>query len=103
EIHGFDSTGATKQPVPTLFGMNFQAVSVGQKLPKSGPGDDAGLQGGYADASGKPNNGLALQLDYVDSALGEIEKALRDNKLADSTLVIVASKHGQSPIDPATF
>jgi predicted AlkP superfamily pyrophosphatase or phosphodiesterase len=83
--------------------MNFQAVSVGQKLPKSGPSDDAGLIGGYSDASATPNNGLALQLDYVDTALGQLVSALRDNKLETSTLIILASKHGQSPIDPTTF
>ena len=103
EMHGFDSTGATKQAVPTLFGMNFQAVSVGQKLPKSGLADDAGLIGGYSDAAAAPNNGLALQLDYVDTALGQLVSALRDSKLEASTLIILASKHGQSPIDPATF
>lgn len=103
EMRGLDSAGANKVPVPQLFGMNFQAVSVGQKLPKSGPNDDAGLVGGYADASGTPNSGLAQQLDYVDTALGELTAALRDNKLDDTTLIIVASKHGQSPIDPSTF
>lgn len=103
EIGGMDSTGTTKTPVPTLFGMNFQAVSVGQKLPKSGPGDDAGLVGGYADAMGTPNSALAMQLDYVDGALGEITGALKTNNLSDGTLIIVASKHGQAPIGPATF
>ncbi|QPC93548.1 alkaline phosphatase family protein [Mesorhizobium sp. INR15] len=103
EIKGLDSTGSQPAPVPTLFGMNFQAVSVGQKLPKAGPGDEAGLVGGYKDASGTPNNGLAKQLAYVDGALGELVSALKDNHLTDSTLVILASKHGQSPIDPATF
>jgi hypothetical protein len=103
EIGGLDSAGKTKAPVPTLFGMNFQAVSVGQKLPKAGPGDDGSLVGGYTDAAGTPSNGLALQLAYVDKALGELTGALRDAKLLDSTLIIIASKHGQSPIDPATF
>lgn len=103
EMRGFDSTGTTKEPVPALFGMNFQAVSVGQKLPKSGPGDESGLKGGYADAAGKPNDGLAKQLDYVDGALAELLSTLRDNKLDSSTLIVVASKHGQSPIDPTTF
>jgi hypothetical protein len=98
-----DSTGTTKEPVPTLFGMNFQAVSVGQKLPKSGPGDDTGLVGGYADALGTRNSALAKQLDYVDGALGEIIGALKTNNLLDSTLIVIASKHGQAPIDPATF
>jgi predicted AlkP superfamily pyrophosphatase or phosphodiesterase len=89
--------------VPQLFGMNFQAVSVGQKLPKSGPGDDAGLVGGYLDASGKPNTALTLQLDYVDGALGELTAALKSKNLLDSTLIIVTAKHGQAPIDPASF
>ncbi|CAM5765555.1 phosphodiesterase [Labrys miyagiensis] len=103
EMRGLDSTGTVKEPVPALFGMNFQAVSVGQKLPKSGPGDEDGLKGGYADAAATPNNGLAKQLDYVDGALGELLTALRENKLESDTLVVVASKHGQSPIDPETF
>ena len=32
EISGRDHRGKLKRPVPTLFGMNFQVVSVGQKL-----------------------------------------------------------------------
>jgi hypothetical protein len=103
EIKGLDSTGSHPAPVPILFGMNFQAVSVGQKLPKAGPGDAPDLVGGYVDASGTPNNGLAGQLAYVDGALGELVAALRANNLSDSTLIVIASKHGQAPIDPATF
>ena len=103
EINGMDSTGATKAAVPALFGMNFQSVSVGQKLPKSGPGDDAGLLGGYTDAMGTPNSGLAKQLDYVDGAIGEITAALKAKDLLDSTLIILTAKHGQAPIDPASF
>src|SRR5206468_8764036 len=48
-------------------------------------------------------NGLAAQLDYVDGALGELTAALKTNGLLDSTLIVIASKHGQAPIDPATF
>ena len=103
EINGMDSTGKIKAGVPQLFGMNFQAVSVGQKLPKSGPGDDAGLVGGYLDASGKPNTALTLQFDYVDGALGELTAALKSKDLLDTTLIIVTAKHGQAPIDPASF
>jgi len=103
QINGMDSTGSHKAAVPDLFGMNFQAVSVGQKLPKAGPGDAPALVGGYADSSGKPNSGLAAQLAYVDGALGELTAALKANHLDDDTLIVIASKHGQSPIDPATF
>ncbi|MEO8884134.1 MAG: alkaline phosphatase family protein, partial [Devosia sp.] len=35
--------------------------------------------------------------------LGEIIAALKKNSLLDTTLIIVASKHGQAPIDGATF
>src|SRR2546422_9535165 len=45
EIDGMDHTGASRVGVPTIFGMNFQAVSMGQKLP--GPF-------GYTDASATP-------------------------------------------------
>src|SRR5262249_44510086 len=34
QIHGLDHTGAHHVGVPAVFGMNFQAVSVGQKLAK---------------------------------------------------------------------
>lgn len=99
EIDGLDSTGSHAAPVPTVFGMNFQAVSVGQKLAKSGLLDDAGLVGGYLDASGKPGNALTLQLAYIDDSLGRIVAELNSRGLADQTLIIVSAKHGQSPID----
>ena len=103
EMKGLDSTGANKVGAPTLFGMNFQAVSVGQKLAKSGPGDEGGLVGGYVGPDATPGNALARQLDYVDGALAELIAGLRAGGLGDSTLVIVSSKHGQSPIDPASL
>jgi len=99
EIDGFDSTGSHAAPVPNVFGMNFQSVSVGQKLAKSGLLDPAGLTGGYLDAKATPGNALTLQLAYVDDALGRMVAALKARGLADQTLVIVSAKHGQSPID----
>jgi len=54
--------------VPNVFGMNFQSVSVGQKLAKSGLLDPAGLMSGYLDAKATPGNALTLQLAYVDDA-----------------------------------
>jgi hypothetical protein len=105
EINGLDSTGAHSVGVPAVFGMNFQSVSVGQKLAVGNPNDpqDAGLVGGYADALGAmPNNGLELGLEYVDSQLGAMVNALNANGLANNTLVIITAKHGQSPIDITT-
>lgn len=96
EIGGKDHTGKTEVGVPSLFGMNFQAVSVGQKLAK-----DAldGRQGGYLDGSGTPTPLLSDALDYVDSRLGEMITALAQNRLLRSTAIIVSAKHGQAPID----
>jgi hypothetical protein len=62
-IDGYDSTRSKRAPVPALFGMNFQAVSVGQKLAKSGNADaDKNLTGGYLDAAATPGPALTLQL-----------------------------------------
>lgn len=100
EIAGKDSTGAKSVGVPAIMGMNFQSVSVGQKLAKSGPTDPAGLRGGYLDANATPGNALSGQLDFVDQSIGSMIAALQAQGLLDRTLVIVSAKHGQSPIDP---
>lgn len=106
EIDGYFSTddahSGSHVGVPTVFGMNFQAVSVGQKLAVGNPADplDNGLTGGYADANGKsPNNGLQFGLDFVDSQLGAMVAELKAQGLAQNTLIIVSAKHGQSPIN----
>jgi arylsulfatase A-like enzyme len=80
--------------------MNFQAVSVGQKLAKAGFGDDPSLTGGYLDSNATPGTALTQQLQFVDDSLGKFEAELAKQGLSDSTLVIVSAKHGQSPIDP---
>jgi len=102
-IKGKNGAGDKAAPVPTVFGMNFQAVSVGQKLPMSAQTGDEGLVGGYADATGAPNSGLAKALDYVDGALQEIVDGLKAAKLDGETLVVLSAKHGQSPIDGTTL
>jgi hypothetical protein len=88
-IKGFDHTGTTKVGVPAIFGMNFQAVSVGQKVTADG----------YTDAVGTPSAQLEASLDFVDGSLGQMLATLDQQHLAQSTLVIVGAKHGQSPID----
>ena len=91
EIKGLDHAGLVKVVVPAIMGMNFQAVSVGQKLPS----------GGYADAAGTPTGDLVKGLDAVDKGLGRIIAALKTQKLYARTLIVIAAKHGQSAIDPA--
>ena len=100
QIDGFTHDRSQSAPVPALFGTNFQAVSVGEKLlqgpiTKNGPN----VLGGYANVLGAPNQGLAFELDFVDQSLGRIVAELKSQNLFNSTLIIVAAKHGQSPID----
>jgi predicted AlkP superfamily pyrophosphatase or phosphodiesterase len=89
EIDGLTSDGTAKARVPTIFGMNFQQVSVGEKLPI----------GGYVDAEGTPSVWLEKALEHTDASIGRMIHELRARGLYDSTLVIVTAKHGQSPMD----
>lgn len=103
-IDGMNATGAYALPggAPAVFGMNFQAVSVGQKLAKSGNADtDKSLTGGYLNGNAKPGSALTLQLNYVDQSIGAMEAELVKQGLAQNTLVIISAKHGQSPINKA--
>jgi Type I phosphodiesterase / nucleotide pyrophosphatase len=99
EIGGRSSLGEPVGYVPAIFGMDLQAVSIGQKLAHGGYGDAPGLVGGYLDAAGTPGNALTLQLQFVDDALATLIRALEDAHLYDKTAIIVSAKHGQSPLD----
>jgi hypothetical protein len=102
EINGLDHTGTAWVGTPALFGMNFQAVSVGQKLIEKLPTGEA-MVGGYVDASGTPSAALQATLDHTDQSIGAMVAALEAQGLADSTLIIISAKHANSPVDPATL
>jgi hypothetical protein len=91
QIDGKDSAGA-KAAVPTVFGTNFQTLSVAQKARNN-------TGGGYVDAAFTPNTFVKAAITYVDDAIGKITDSLESHKLSKSTLVIVTAKHGQSPAD----
>jgi hypothetical protein len=97
EIHGKTHLGKGRAPVPTIFGMNFQAVSVGEKLIENG------VFGGYTDAAADPTPSMASEIKFVDAAIGQMVTALDAQHLLNDTTIIIAAKHGQSPIDPARF
>jgi predicted AlkP superfamily pyrophosphatase or phosphodiesterase len=106
EIHGLNHDGTPGPGVPAVFGMNFQAVSVGQKLAKDNSDgsctDDtlfSGQAGGYVDGAGTPTVVLRYGLEKTDQALGSMIEALKSQGIYDSTLFIVSAKHGQSPIN----
>jgi hypothetical protein len=89
EIYGKTSDGSKRARVPAILGMNFQGVSVGQKLPV----------GGYVDSAGTPSALLVASIAHVDDSLRRMVEALKANRLYDSTLFVVSAKHGQSPVD----
>ncbi|HZV59399.1 MAG TPA: alkaline phosphatase family protein, partial [Candidatus Eremiobacteraceae bacterium] len=109
EIHGLRHDGSKGPGVPAVFGMNFQAVNVGQKLAKDNSDGKCvqdvdpklnGQPGGYLDGSGTPTAVLAYGLQKTDLALARMIGVLKAAHIYESTLFIVSAKHGQSPINP---
>jgi len=92
EIDGKDSTGQSGADVPTVFGANFQTLSVAQKA-------TVATDGGYLDASFTPGPQVTGAIAYLDDALGRIVSELKQRNLYSSTAIIVTAKHGQSPTD----
>jgi hypothetical protein len=100
-----NSTGSLTT-VPALFGGNFQAgmfvyflrlisavshillsVSVAQKTV------------GYENKTLDFTPELLRAIDFVDDSIGQVISKLTEKNLIEDTLIIVASKHGQAPID----
>jgi predicted AlkP superfamily pyrophosphatase or phosphodiesterase len=107
EIHGRHHDGTPGLGVPEVFGMNFQAVSVGQKLSNDNSDGSCtadtqftGQPGGYVDGAGTPTAVLAYGLQKTDDAVASFIAALKAQGIYDSTLIIISAKHGQSPINP---
>jgi hypothetical protein len=99
EINGRTHNGASPAPVPTLFGMNFQVVSVGEKLIEK----SINLTGGYLDSQGTPTPSLLAEIEFADVSIGKMVAALKSNGLYESTLIIITAKHGQSPVDSSRY
>jgi hypothetical protein len=113
EIDGLDHSGNTKVGTPAIFGLNFQTLSVAQKIisdPTTLIGPDkngnyttsAPQAGGYQLVNGKvvPGPVVSSALDYVNAELGRMVAAIHREGLANSTTIIVTAKHGQSPQNP---
>ncbi|HVN42522.1 MAG TPA: alkaline phosphatase family protein [Steroidobacteraceae bacterium] len=98
QIKGRNHQGTQNAPVPMIFGMNFQAVSVGQKLIEKTLSPT--VRGGYLDAQATPSPALASEIAFVDASIGNIVSELKRHGLFESTLIVITAKHGQSPIDP---
>lgn len=88
EMKGLTHDGKTAAPVPTLAGLNLQAVNVGQK------------KAGYLNARGTPTPELAGAIAQCDRQIGRLMNTLKTRHLNNDTLVIVTAKHGNGPIGP---
>jgi hypothetical protein len=99
EIQGKNHLGTKTTKVPNILGMNFQAVSVGQKLIEK----SNGVTGGYLDAAGTPTEALVGEIKFIDASIGAFVNELKSQGIYDSTLIVITAKHGQSPIDSSRY
>ncbi|HLJ04081.1 MAG TPA: alkaline phosphatase family protein [Solirubrobacteraceae bacterium] len=109
ELNGYDHGGTQKVGVPGVLGMNFQTVSVAEKVDSpaalvknadgtytEGPAELAG----YNPGTTAPRPLLAGALGYVDAQLARMVETIQRDGLAPTTAIIITAKHGQSPQDP---
>lgn len=97
--NGLTHNGKPARGTPMIFGMNFQSVSVGEKLIEK----SLHIKGGYMDNEGRPSAALLDQIEFADASIGRMVAALRHRGLLDSTLIVISAKHGQSPVDSARY
>jgi hypothetical protein len=97
QIAGKTHKGAPAE-IPSVFGMNFQAVYTGESVNELGVG-----VGGYQNAAGLPSAELLKEIEFVDASIGDIVNALKNKGIYDETLIIITAKHGASPIDPKLY
>jgi arylsulfatase A-like enzyme len=60
---------------------------------------EGGVKGEYTDAAGTPTAAMQNEIQFADSAIGQMVNELKKQRLLDSTLIIITAKHGQSPVD----
>jgi hypothetical protein len=109
ELNGYDHSGTQKVGVPAILGMNFQTVSVAEKVDSPGTlaenPDGTYTEGpvelaGYYPGGTTPRPLLASAFDYVNAQLQRMDETIQQDGLASSTAIVVTAKHGQSPQDP---
>src|SRR6516225_4965189 len=111
-INGYEHSGkGPKVGTPAIYGFIFQTVSTAEKL-KSSPAVLIGpnakgdytegplLLGGYVTVDGQQVPGPLLRsaLNYVNDALQRMADAIQADGEADSMVIILTAKHGQSPL-----
>jgi Type I phosphodiesterase / nucleotide pyrophosphatase len=122
EINGYDHSGQHYVGTPAILGMNFQTVSVAEKVDSAStlvknadgtysesPSDcfsatttpDPLCLAGYYPGTTTPRPLLASALDYVNTQLQAMDDAIQANpNTRGTTAIIITAKHGQSPQNP---
>ncbi len=111
EINGYDHSGRSYVGTPAILGMNFQTVSVAEKVDSPStltlnPDGKTYTEGptelaGYLPGTMTPGPLLSSALDYVDAQLAAMDAAIQANPVTrGTTAIIITAKHGQSPEDP---
>ncbi len=121
ELGGYDHSGQNYVGTPAILGMNFQTVSVAEKVDSANtlvknpdgtytesPSDcgtasppDANCLAGYYPGTTTPRPLLASALDYVNAQLQAMDDAIQANpQTRGTTAIIITAKHGQSPQNP---
>jgi Type I phosphodiesterase / nucleotide pyrophosphatase len=109
ELDGYDHSGQNKVGVPAILGMNFQAVSVAEKVDSPGTitknPDGSYTVGpkvlaGYLPGTTTPGPLLSSALDYVNAQLQRMVDTIHKDGLQSSTAIVITAKHGQSPQNP---
>ena len=106
EINGLKHDGSPAGGTPAVFGMNFQAVSVGQKLANdngTAAARRAPIPASPAATSTAPERRPKFSLSACRRPMkpwASMIQALKQRGIYNSTLFIVSAKHGQSPINP---
>lgn len=96
EIDGLNASGTTTEATPSIFGLNLQAVSVGEKEPGTQ------FNGGGIDSNGNARPDLVAAFNHTDQSIGLILDELKAKGLDSSTLVVLTAKHGQNPVQDPT-
>ncbi len=96
EIDGLNDSGTKNVGTPAIFGLNLQAVSVGEKEPATL------FNGGGIDKDGNARPDMVSAIAHTDASIGLILDELKKQGLDSSTLVILTAKHGQNPVQDPT-
>jgi hypothetical protein len=91
QLNGKTPLGDASAKVPNITAMNFQAVSVAQKLLSNASGT-VGIN-----PDGSVNPALQSALMHTDQSIKAVVDTLKADGLDKSTLVVLTAKHGQDP------